>query len=58
MNKNDVIILEKDDNMILQEEEDYCAADMKLSVESKFPEWKVYYEGNFWGHHEIGRAHV
>lgn len=40
----------------LQEEEDYCAADMKLSVESKFPEWKVYYEGNIWGHH--GRDHA
>lgn len=40
----------------LQEEEDYCATDMKPSAESKFPEWKVYYEGNFWGHH--GRDHA
>ncbi|AET68293.1 hypothetical protein Desor_2753 [Desulfosporosinus orientis DSM 765] len=27
-----------------------------VSVESKIPEWKVYYNGNFWGHHGRARA--
>ncbi len=36
--------------------EDYYDIDMNPSAEPRFPEWKVYYEGNFRGHH--GRDHA
>ena len=36
--------------------EDYYDVDMNPSVKPVPPEWKVYYDGNFWGHH--GRDHA
>ncbi|MDQ7095483.1 hypothetical protein REC12_17995 [Desulfosporosinus sp. PR] len=33
--------------------EDYCAW---VPVKPKIPEWKVYFDGNFWGHHDRERA--
>ena len=36
--------------------EDYYDIDRNPSAEIAFPEWKVYFDGNFWGHH--GRAHA
>ncbi len=36
--------------------EDYYDADMNPAVEPTPPEWKVYFSGNFWGHH--GKDHA
>lgn len=36
--------------------EDYYDADMNPTVELALPEWKVYFDGNFWSHHGKGRA--
>jgi len=36
--------------------EDYYDMDMNPAAERGVPEWKVYFDGNFWGHHERDRA--
>ena len=36
--------------------EDYYDREMNPAAEIVFPEWKVYFEGSFWGHH--GRDHA
>lgn len=36
--------------------EDYYDFDMNPAVEITAPEWKVYFDGNFWGHHGKDRA--
>ena len=36
--------------------EDYYDTDMNLDAEPTIPEWKVYFEGNFWGHSGKDRA--
>lgn len=36
--------------------EDYYDMNMNPTVELSAPEWKVYYDGNFWGHQ--GRSHA
>lgn len=36
--------------------EDYYDVDMNPAAEPAVPEWKVYFEGNFWGHQ--GKAHA
>ena len=36
--------------------EDYYDVDMNPEAEPTMPEWKVYFEGNFWGH--SGKDHA
>lgn len=36
--------------------EDFYDPDMNPAAQPAAPEWKVYFEGNFWGHH--GRVHA
>lgn len=36
--------------------EDFYDPDMNADAEQVAPEWKVYYDGNFWGHHGRDRA--
>ena len=36
--------------------EDYYDTDMNPDAELTIPEWKVYFEGNFWGHSGKDRA--
>lgn len=36
--------------------EDFCDIDMNPAPEPAAPEWKVCFEGNFWGHHGKDRA--
>lgn len=38
--------------------EDYYDIDMNPAAEPTAPEWKVYFEGNFWGHSGRDRAGV
>ena len=38
--------------------EDYYDTDMNLDAEPTIPEWKVYFEGNFWGHSGKERGQV
>ena len=40
----------------IQYTEDYYDVDMNPTAKPTPPEWKVYYEGNFWGHHGKDRA--